>query len=270
MVVDLLERYVSQSQSLLIFLSDGFFSSRNTMREVGAAIGQHKPLVLLCDRMLDSPEVIEQRRHECQQRLYEAVFGPPDDQRLVIPWTRQAGEFQRESLRLVAMQVLRVTSTHGMDVELHMATSVRMKSLLFDPSMRLEFSHHNPGAQGAAFELGKGVENLSVAPFITRETSKKKADRLLGKVRHQSCTMIGQLATGAVARMTRQSSCGDVRSSRGIMSILKGSRASSRSLAASRFAKFAEDKKDEARSRRPRDYMFILYLNGGTPPVLEP
>ena len=41
-----LESYVSQTQTVLLFLSEGYFSSRNCLREVNHAVAQEKPLVV--------------------------------------------------------------------------------------------------------------------------------------------------------------------------------------------------------------------------------
>ena len=78
------------------------------MREIDATLEQKKAFLLVCDRMLDSPEVLDKRRHECHKRQQEAVFGPPSSPRGVIPWVRLP-DFQRESLRLIAIQMLKET-----------------------------------------------------------------------------------------------------------------------------------------------------------------
>eukprot|EP00966_Prymnesium_polylepis_P072974 1694691-Prymnesium_polylepis.1 len=64
MIADLLEKYVGQTQSVLFFLSEGYFMSRNSGREITAALEQRKPIVLVCDAMLDDPSVLSHRRHE--------------------------------------------------------------------------------------------------------------------------------------------------------------------------------------------------------------
>jgi hypothetical protein len=172
MVSDLLEKYVSQTQSVLFFLSDGYFASQNCHREVIAALDQRKPIVLLCDGMLESPDVVNHRKHACQQRLVESIFGTRTSPREVIPWVRARNcPFQRESIRRIAMAVFGETPLRRRrSAELRIADEVRLQAMIFIPSVTLQFSHNNPGAEEAAKELTQVVENLSIAPLPPRQS----------------------------------------------------------------------------------------------------
>eukprot|EP00966_Prymnesium_polylepis_P238407 5513707-Prymnesium_polylepis.2 len=159
-----LETYVQQTQSMLFFLSDGYFASRNCLREIDAAIEQGKPIVLVCDRMYDAPDVLERRRNDCPDHLREPVFGDASSARSVIPWIRLP-EFQRESLRLIAMQMLAETPRmRGLAVaELHMANEIRLQKIQFDRPLSLIVSPNNLGAVAAAHEFAERFSNVKVA-----------------------------------------------------------------------------------------------------------
>ena len=45
--INSLERYIDETAVVLMFLSKGYFQSRNCLREVVATVAKHKPLVLL-------------------------------------------------------------------------------------------------------------------------------------------------------------------------------------------------------------------------------
>ena len=56
--------------------------------------------------MYDSPDILQQYRSECEEELRASIFGHPGaSPRPVIPWVRLP-LFQRESLRLIAIDVL--------------------------------------------------------------------------------------------------------------------------------------------------------------------
>ena len=98
----LLEEYVEQSASLLVFLSKGYFLSRNCIRELTAAVERRKPLILVHE--LDRNKGGAPRDSliaECPRELREAVFG----QRDIVPWLR-LGDFQCESLLCIAEAML--------------------------------------------------------------------------------------------------------------------------------------------------------------------
>jgi len=54
--------------------------------------------------------------------------------------------------------------------ELRIADEVRLQAMIFIPSVTLQFSHNNPGAEEAAKELTQVVENLSIAPLPPRQS----------------------------------------------------------------------------------------------------
>lgn len=112
-----LEDYVDQSAALLLFLSRGFFKSRNCLREVRRAAATSKPLILVHEENLNKGGLpLEASVQECPVELRGYVFGaaaggagedapatsPP---RTPITWHRYT-DFQRLSLKLIAEQIL--------------------------------------------------------------------------------------------------------------------------------------------------------------------
>ena len=179
-----LETYVQQTQSMLFFVSDGYFSSRNCLREIDAAVEQGKPIVLVCDRMYDAPNVLDRRRNDCPDRLRKPVFGDPSNPCNVIPWIRLP-EFQRESLRLIAMQMLAETpKMRGLAVtELHMANEIRLQKLQFDRPLTLIVSPNNLGAVAAAHEFAERFSNVKVSMLSSSlAPSRRPRRRVSGRV----------------------------------------------------------------------------------------
>lgn len=114
-----LEEYVGQSAVLLLFLSRGYFTSRNCLREIRAAEALRKPLVLLHEFSVARGGLsLEESKRECPEVLRPCVFGGRSvvfvrctcveaerlfvttlaGHRSAIPWHRIA-EFQRYSLK---------------------------------------------------------------------------------------------------------------------------------------------------------------------------
>lgn len=115
-----LEGYISRTSTVLIFCSQGYFQSKNCMREIRAAVRMNKPLLAVLE-----PEVgkgglsVEEVRH--QLRLADASYGKwgfggdggPSSEQLVealfklepIEWNR-IGHFQDVTLRLIAERLL--------------------------------------------------------------------------------------------------------------------------------------------------------------------
>jgi len=84
-----LERYIDETMVMLIFLSRGYFQSRNCLREVRAAMERARPIILV----LETDETkggfaLADAREECPEELRDFVFGASGDERAVIPWHR--------------------------------------------------------------------------------------------------------------------------------------------------------------------------------------
>jgi len=79
--VDALEEYIDCSQVIQIFVSKGYFVSKNCLREARTAVEKSKPLVLLHDP--DGSTIDSIRENECPATL-QSIF----KDREVIEWHR--------------------------------------------------------------------------------------------------------------------------------------------------------------------------------------
>ena len=80
-----LESYIDESQCVLVFLSRGYFESRNCQREVVATVEKSKPLVPLWEKdQGHGGAPVSELRARCQEDLRTAVF----DAHEVITWHR--------------------------------------------------------------------------------------------------------------------------------------------------------------------------------------
>ncbi|KAL1512253.1 hypothetical protein AB1Y20_005515 [Prymnesium parvum] len=112
--IEELEQYVRRSSVILVFLSRGYFLSRNAMREVFAAEDLAKPLVLVHERSRSKggAPLVEIVRECPQESMQEFVFG----EREVIPWVRTS-HFQIASLKQIAEAMLLHTPRYRRDKE---------------------------------------------------------------------------------------------------------------------------------------------------------
>lgn len=164
-----LEQYVSESAVVLIFLSRGYFGSRNCMREVRAMCEMQKPVILLHEADESKGGLpFQQAVDECPSEYRPCLF----DGRAPIPWTR-IKEFQRFTLLLVAEQILahsphymltekaakrEVSRLHGAiaSVRVYFPDMEEVKDLVLRRHVTLYASRANPGALAAANELRDG------------------------------------------------------------------------------------------------------------------
>ena len=101
-----LEEYIGASAVVMIFVSKGYFTSKNCVREVRATVDREKPIALMHDPVRGGA-ALEAMKEEaaaskvCPDELRGQVF----DGRDVITWHR-IKEFQLVSLKLLAEQLL--------------------------------------------------------------------------------------------------------------------------------------------------------------------
>ena len=101
-----LERYIEQSQAVIVFLSKGYFFSKNCLRELDCAIALEKPLILVHEADLTHGGAsLDNLRDECLSKkrfeVFEKTLFWEDEeapvnrvkQRSVITWQRTT-EFQ--------------------------------------------------------------------------------------------------------------------------------------------------------------------------------
>lgn len=146
-----LELYVDRTSVMLLFLSRGYFFSRNAMREVYACQQKQKPLILVHERSRSKgggplAEMIK----ECADEIRDFIFAD----RRVIPWVR-VSHFQITSLEQIAEIMLLHTPRYRKDRELSRAMS------LFVPGELTRYEWHFDGrAGGSVIKRMKSAKRL--------------------------------------------------------------------------------------------------------------
>ena len=87
-----LEEYIFQSRVIMIFVSKGYFLSKNCLREVNHAVQLKKHLALVHDPVRGGAPLDELKTNECPENLQHIFRG-----RAVITWHR-IKEFQQARL----------------------------------------------------------------------------------------------------------------------------------------------------------------------------
>ena len=171
-----LEEYIDQSALIMIFVSKGYFLSKNCLREVLCASVKDKPLSLMHDPVRGGATLKTIIEEECLEEVRGYVF----DDRPVITFHR-IRDFQVVTMKLLAQQVLRecpnFKSVHAssrqltaeavtLSVQLTLRGEVSRKKLVFHRPLTVYVSHHNPGAALAmeALQEGYGAANPSPNP----------------------------------------------------------------------------------------------------------
>ena len=161
-----LERYVAETQCVLIMLSRGYFGSYNCKRELDAALNGRKPLVLVHEtdeKKGGAP--LHQLRGECSPAVRAYVFGvgaggqAQPGQREVIPWHRIAS-FQLVSLKLIVQGMLAACPEFGAKTslpELYVSNEHPRRRLAFRSPVHLYVSRATPGAVAVASVLKAGM-----------------------------------------------------------------------------------------------------------------
>jgi len=190
-----LETYVHESSVVLMFLSQGYFSSRNCMREVMAVLKLKKPylfvqepdpskggapLEVLCDEL---------PREDYRKKLF--------DGRRITPWYRMM-EFQLISLTQICEDFLQHTPKykgHGVQ-PLYIPGSLPEQALMFPRPVRVGVSDKNPGAMEAIEDvqgsfpdvIAFSLSFLSLAPPGLRRRSSMRFGDATFMSRRSGCT----------------------------------------------------------------------------------
>ena len=87
--INQLEEYIGQTASVLLFLSRGYFHSKNCQRELQSALGLAKPLILVSEPVQNKGGgPLELLRSECPADLRTPVFGTEAAEREVLQYVR--------------------------------------------------------------------------------------------------------------------------------------------------------------------------------------
>ena len=143
-----LEGYIEASQCIMIFLSKGYFFSRNCLRELNHSVLTAKPLVLVHE--VDPGKggaPIETMISDCPEDMRDAVFGgKAHPERDIIVWHR-ISDFQLISLKMIAARLLHATPkfSSGPRPVLYVPNEISRLSLGFRKHTLLFVSQNNPG-----------------------------------------------------------------------------------------------------------------------------
>ena len=150
-----LETYVDQTAVIMIFVSKGYFKSKNCLREARCTVAKQKPIALVHDSAsyLKSFMTVEAiKADECPPEL----LGPIFDGREVIEWHRII-DFQSVSLKLLAQEVLRGCPYPPEAPRIFIEGELSMQKRAFRSRPRLYTSPNNPGARAVAEDLRRGM-----------------------------------------------------------------------------------------------------------------
>ena len=101
-----LENYVRQSQSMLLFLSKGYFFSANCKKEIAATLANGNPIMLLHETDPNRGGApMDQLLADCPDDWRTEIFCPDNWRRPVIPWLR-VKEFKVVTLKMIVSSML--------------------------------------------------------------------------------------------------------------------------------------------------------------------
>lgn len=142
----------------MIFVSKGYFESKNCLREARYAVAKAKPITLVHDSAtyLSTYMTVEAIRDECPEELRTPIFYGRD----IIPWHR-IQDFQRVSLKLLAEQLLFGCPQEGslthLDRGLYIPGELPRQRMALRTRVVVYASKNNPGAMEVARDLAAGM-----------------------------------------------------------------------------------------------------------------
>ena len=175
-----LEKYVNQTAVMMIFVSKGYFKSKNCLREVEHGVTTEKPLTLVHDPVKGGETLAVLKADECPDALRDLVFGHRD----VIEWHR-IKDFQLVSLKLLAEQLLLGCPSYAgrRELPLYVPGEITRDHDFFSAPVKLYASPNNPGAADVAKRLVAGAGGCF---YYTEKTPAVLADRSSSEKRESS------------------------------------------------------------------------------------
>mmetsp|Transcript_23187 Transcript_23187/g.71018 ORF Transcript_23187/g.71018 Transcript_23187/m.71018 type:complete len:1131 (+) Transcript_23187:1596-4988(+) len=164
-----LEEYVDRTMVVLIFLSRGYFNSRNCLREARACMALNKPIVLVVESDVAKGGLSrEEAIQECPEDLRDYIFGNSVD-RPLVPWHRIT-VFQVCSLKEIARAMLirmptyaaKAQSTGARPLDVYLDKEVSLDKLRFQNEVLVYASPNNPGCIEMANELTSHFQKSSL------------------------------------------------------------------------------------------------------------
>lgn len=179
--IDALEEYIDGSQVIMVFVSQGYFGSKNCLREARTAMEKAKPLALVYDPVRGGATLKYIQEEECPVELKVMFEG-----RKVIEWHR-IKDFQLVSLKLLAAELLfscpgyeklycascRADNDSALSLEnktlyedIYVPGEITEKQFKFTAKVRVYASQNNPGAREAVkvFQSAMAGLELSASP----------------------------------------------------------------------------------------------------------
>ncbi|KAL1527384.1 hypothetical protein AB1Y20_016052 [Prymnesium parvum] len=202
--IDALEVYIQQSQSILIFLSKGYFYSTNCKRELDESVSREKALVMVHETDLNRGGApLSVLKEDCAADKRFLLF----TQQTIIPWYR-ISEFQIVSLRLIAQGLLQasplfqeMTKSMGEAPQLLSPSEVTRKKIKFHKDVYLYVSSSNPGAKQLGCELELSLDKNSGLNMRRSVAGRAASDG--SKSKGHSDSPRGTRTTRATDRTTR-------------------------------------------------------------------
>jgi len=243
--IDDLELYVEQSDTMLLFLSKGYFVSRNCIREVVATLEQAKKYVFAHEADPDKGgATVEELKKELKNKDHrDQLF---DEAHRINVWHRIQA-FQEVTLAHIVEDMLRQCVGFDDAVSLYIPDSSSAQRLVFRTPVVLYVSRHNRGAAQVAHELCSSFEDFSVAGAIPAVRANPEHRGV-----HRSLTRGALAATPGAAATARLAA----RARRGIGSRL--------GVVLRRQARSNQTQAIGAANTAARPTHFLLYLNDHT------
>ena len=170
--ISALERYIDETAVILIFLSKGYFRSKNCLREVVATVKKRKPVVLVWEpdpNKGGAPvEALKEELRGMKEKFVEWSFDATVEEcedyifresqldgRPTVPWFR-IYDFQLKSLSMIAQVVLTSTPAYNRSTRplmTYVPGEVNVKTLPLKAPICFYVSPLNPGADAVAQEM---------------------------------------------------------------------------------------------------------------------
>jgi hypothetical protein len=163
--IEMLEQYVQMSMSTLIFLSRGYFVSKNCLREAESATalnsGAHllgfkpKPIILVHEADLNHGGApLSALKAECPEELRAPIFA----ERVIVPWLR-IGHLQKQTLCIIAKQMLLAAPKYqkldAESLDVFMPEAITEFDWKLPHPVVLFASPNNPGAKALAAQIAE-------------------------------------------------------------------------------------------------------------------
>merc|ERR1719174_2749551 len=140
----------------MIFVSKGYFHSKNCLREARCSIEKSKPLALMHDPVRGGAKLKTIIEEECPDEMRDHIF--TNAQREMIIYHR-IKDFQLVTMRILAQQTLAECPDFKGKHASASHADVARKKLSFEEPITVYASVHNPGANLAMKALQAGFQD---------------------------------------------------------------------------------------------------------------